>query len=151
MDKPTRANLYTTNRDSIELIRELAQGMGDDRIAMILNRGGHRTGKGCLWKAHSVIHVRGKYNIPTCKGGPTRTWITLHQASKKLGICNVSVRKLITAGILPAQQIVAHAPWFIAPESLNLPEVIRIVANLKKTGLLVLPNEAQANLELSLS
>ena len=63
----------------------------------------------------------------------------------------MSARKLITAGILPAQQIVAHAPWFIAPESLNLPTVTHIVENLKKTGLLVLPNESQANLELSLS
>ncbi|MGH7956652.1 MAG: recombinase zinc beta ribbon domain-containing protein, partial [Opitutaceae bacterium] len=151
MDKPSCRNLYTTSRDAIELIRELAAKFFDDRIAFILNRGGHRTGKGLLWKAHSVIHVREKYNIPACKADRNRTWLSLKQAAEKLEICSVSVRKLITAGILPAEQIVAHAPWFIAPESLRLPQVTRVVEGLKKTGLLVLPDDASANLELSLS
>ncbi len=151
MDKPSRANLDTTSRDSIELIRELATKFFDDRIAFILNRGGHRTGKGLLWKAHSVIHVREKYNIPACKADRNRTWLSLKQAAEKLEICSVSVRKLITAGMLPAEQIVAHAPWFIAPESLRLPQVTRVVAGLKKSGLLVLPDELSTNLELPLS
>jgi DNA invertase Pin-like site-specific DNA recombinase len=142
---------WTTKPDAIELIRKLAPTCPDEQIASILNRGGHRTGKGMHWKNHSVQHVRLKNAIPVYKADGDRTWLTMQQAAAELQMSPNSIRRLIRSGVLPAQQITAHAPWIIAPESLRLPRVKAIAGRLQQTGLLKLPIDATNNLELSLS
>jgi DNA invertase Pin-like site-specific DNA recombinase len=150
--RPSRKNHpLATPKDTIQLLRKLVMNCGDDRIAQILNLGGHRTGKGLPWKANSVAHARQKHGIPCYIAAEGRKWLTLTEAAEKLEMSANTVKKMIAASVLPAQQAVAHAPWAIAPESLNLPKVIEIADTLKKTGLLILPNDCPANLELSLS
>jgi hypothetical protein len=47
-----------TDRDVIEVIRELSTVCRDLTIAATLNRLGYRTGTGKTWRAHSVACVR---------------------------------------------------------------------------------------------
>jgi hypothetical protein len=142
---------WATKTELVELIRALAATCPDEQIASILNRGGHRTGKGMQWKSYSVQHVRLKNGIPAFNDDGGRSWLTMQQAAVELKMSPNSVRRLIREGILPAQQITAHAPWIIAPESERLPKV-RAAANLlKKTGVLLVSNDALNNLELTLA
>lgn len=148
--KPThKHHPFSTGEDVIELVRKLSVTCSDQQIASILNRGGHRTGKGLRWKEHNVQHVRLKYQIPVYKEA-SRSWMSLEQAAAELSMAPQSVKRLIDAGIIPAQQIAPNAPWMIAPESLRLPQVIKINEQLKRTGRLILPCKTSNNLELSL-
>lgn len=133
--KPSRHNNHphATPEDTIALIRKLAPTCPDDQIAGILHRNGLRTGKGLGWKAHNVADARRKHEIPAHQAG-SRTWLTLEQAAAKLGMSPATARRLIRLGKLPAEQIVPHAPWLIAPESLCLPQITMASETLKKTG-----------------
>ncbi|MBI4624012.1 MAG: recombinase family protein [Verrucomicrobia bacterium] len=146
------AHPHATASDTVELIRQLATACADEQIAFVLNRNGHRTGKGLTWKAHNVADARRKHEIAAYLPDATQAWLTLAQTAAKLGMSPKTVRRLIASGSLPAQQIVAHAPWLIAPESLRLPRVVALAVNLKKTGRCGLPHaNSPANLELSFS
>ena len=151
--KPSRHynHPHATPEDTITLIRKLAPACPDEQIAGILHRNGLRTGKGVTWKAHNVADARRKHEIPAYKAG-SRTWLTMEQAAEKLGMSAETVRRLIRRGALPAEQIVPHAPWLIAPESLRLPQIAIAAQTLKRTGRCGLPHAiSKANLELPLT
>jgi hypothetical protein len=150
--KPSRHynHPHATPDDTIALIRKLAPVCPDDQIAAILHRNGLRTGKGLTWKSHNVADARRKHEIPPYQAG-SRTWLTMDQAAEALSMSAETVRRLIERRVLPAEQIVPHAPWLIAPESLRLPQIITAAETLKKTGRCGLPRVvATANLELPL-
>ncbi len=149
--KPTRhAHPHSTPADTVDLIRKLADICPDEQIAVVLNRNGRRTGKGLSWKAHNVADARRRHQIGAYAADRSKGWLNLEQTSAKLEMSPETARRLIRQGILPAQQIVAHAPWVIAPQSLKLPEVARAAAMLRKTGRCCLPDASVANLELPL-
>jgi DNA invertase Pin-like site-specific DNA recombinase len=122
----------TTHRDTVELVRKLVSLSPDGHVAAVLNHGGHRTGAGLAWTAERVAFVRRNLNLPACRGD--RSWWTMQQAAKHLNVSAHVVRKLIKMKILPAEQVVAHAPWLIAPESLRIPAVVQAVIDLRNCG-----------------
>jgi DNA invertase Pin-like site-specific DNA recombinase len=107
-----------TDMEVVDVVRELAKVCRDRDIAAILNRLGYRTGTGKTWVQSSVCALRNYRKIPPMPRKDGRTWVTLTEASKQLRISQASVRKLINDKILPATQVVPHAPWVI--ESANL-------------------------------
>jgi DNA invertase Pin-like site-specific DNA recombinase len=111
------------SQDTLELIRELAKVCRDSKIAAILNRLGHRTGCGNSWKQSRVASLRQHHQIPICAMSDERAWLSLAEAAVKLGVSVTVVRRLIRDKILPANQVVACAPYIIERESLNLPAV----------------------------
>ena len=117
----------------VDLIRELAPTCDDASVAAILNRLGYKTGWDNPWNKTRVKHLRNRHKIPAFSDGATRKWLTLNDASGKLGISRNSVRKLIRLGVLPARQVVQHAPWIIEPDNLRLPAV-RAVADRLRSG-----------------
>jgi DNA invertase Pin-like site-specific DNA recombinase len=151
IEKGRRAHPHTTAHDTVELIRRLAAGCPDEQIAAVLNRHGRRTGRGLAWKAHHVADVRRQHGI--APGERASGWLTLEKAAAALGTSPETLRRLIRLGTLPAEQVIAHAPWFIAPESLRLPQVVRALAKLKETGHCASPRAAVSsdNLELPLA
>jgi DNA invertase Pin-like site-specific DNA recombinase len=110
-----------TDRDVIDVIRELSKVCRDLTIAATLNRLGYRTGTGKTWRAHSVACVRYHYRLPNFAKG--HDWLTLTQAAQQLEVSATVVKRCIAQGILPARQVVPHAPWIIQCTDLALPAV----------------------------
>jgi DNA invertase Pin-like site-specific DNA recombinase len=112
-----------TDRKVVDLVCELAKVCSDANIAAILNRLGYRTGAGNTWIQSRVRSLRAYHKIDANDGKNAREWLTLADTSKELGISAQSVRKLIQREILPARQVIAHAPWVIERKNLAIPAV----------------------------
>ena len=120
---PKGKHRHCTEGKVIDLIRELAKVCPDQAIAAILNRHGFRTGAGNRWIASRIVSLRSRRSIPAMSKDQGRTWITLEQATSVLGIHHQCVKRLIQREILPANQVIAHAPWVIERVHLALPAV----------------------------
>ena len=70
-----------TERDVIEVIRELSKVCRDWTMAATLNRLGDRTGTGHTWRAPSVASVRYHYRLPNVAKG--HDWLTLTHAAQQ--------------------------------------------------------------------
>src|SRR4030095_15345661 len=114
-----------TERDVLEVIRELSKVCRDLTIAATLNRLGYRTGTGKTWRAHSVACVRYHYRLPHVAKG--HDWLTLTQAAQQLGVSATVVKRCIAQGTLPARQVGPYAPWIIQRTDLALPAVQAVV------------------------
>jgi excisionase family DNA binding protein len=114
-----------TDREVVNLVRELAKVCRDRETAIILNRLGYITGAGNTWKEHRVRSMRQHHKIPAFDDSSPRTWYTLQEAAASLEISNSVIRRLIEEGVLPARQIVRYAPWIIEREHLHLPAVVQ--------------------------
>ena len=69
----------------------------------------------------SVACVRYQYRLPNVAKG--HDWLTLTQAAQQLEVSATVVKRCIAQGILPARQVVPHAPWIIQRTDLALPAV----------------------------
>lgn len=114
----TGEHRYRTDRQVVDIVRELAKIASDAQIARTLNRLGLTTGKGNTWTEVRVRALRSEHGIAGCGAGE-RNWVTMQDAAKQLGVSPMSVHRLILRGILPARQVVPHAPWLIDPEALG--------------------------------
>jgi DNA invertase Pin-like site-specific DNA recombinase len=130
----TGEHRFRTDRDVIDLVRELAEIVSDQEIAAILNRLRLRTGKGNAWTETRVRSMRQKHDITgfSARSRPERTWVTAEEAAGALAISANSVRRLIRDGVLPARQIIRYAPWVIERTALELPAVQRAAVALKE-------------------
>jgi hypothetical protein len=108
-----------TQREVVDLVRELAKVCEDFEITRILNRLGYRTGPGNSWTEARVRALRRYRAIPVCPAKAERTWCTLADAAAALSVSPTVVRRLIQDGTLHAEQVVAHAPWVISREKLG--------------------------------
>ena len=113
----------TTDRDTVDLVRELAKVCADFEIARILNRLGKRTGVGNSWTEPRVRSLRSNRKIDPCPPKQERTWCTMADAAEELRVSATTVRRLLRDGALLGNQVVAHAPWIIARENLHTEEV----------------------------
>ncbi len=129
----TGQHRFRTDRDVIDVVRELAQIVSDHEIASILNRLRLQTGKGNAWTETRVRSMRQTHEIPgySARGRPPRSWLTLEEAAAELAISPNSVRRLILDGVLAAQQVIPYAPWMIERSALASPEVRRAATTLK--------------------
>ena len=116
----TGKHRHCTDKNVIELLRELVKVCSDADIAAILNRLGYRTGAGNTWIESRVRSLRFNHHIPTLPTDQKREWLTLADASHELKISTPSVRKLIHQGVLTATQVVTCAPWVIDRKNLAI-------------------------------
>lgn len=114
---------HCTDRNVIELARQLAKVCDDGTIAAILNRLGYRTGHGNTWTLTRVKTMRSHHRISAFNKDESRPWVTLDQAAKELGVGRHVMRTLIRRGTLPARQVVRCAPWVIERADLQSPAV----------------------------
>jgi DNA invertase Pin-like site-specific DNA recombinase len=119
-----------TGAEALRVLREMATQESDEHIAATLNRMGLVTGYGNAWTARRVSSCRRKAGIrgyeSAIKDGRC---LTLYEAAQQLGVSSHVIRKLITAGLLPAHQVVADAPWQIQNTDLQLPAVQEALRN----------------------
>jgi len=109
----------TTQREVVEVVRDLARTLPDAQIARVLNRLGYRTGAGNTWIQSRVDSLRNNNRIaafnPDRDGDRT---VTIDGAAQILDISAKAVRKLVESGVLRACQPVPYAPWAISHEQL---------------------------------
>lgn len=106
----------------VDLVSELSKVCRDEAIAATLNRLGYRTGTGKTWRKHSVWSFRHTHRLTNHNS--TNEWATIHQSAEVLGVSDTVIQRLIRQGILPAKQVVALAPWIIARNDLEHPQVV---------------------------
>jgi len=113
-----------TPAEAIAVMRSMAGCWSDQDIAATLNRMGMRTGHDKTWNATRVSSIRRVNDIDgylsADKDGP---WRTMSEAAKELGVTNHVVRRLIKEEILPANQVVAGAPYQIRAADLRSDQV----------------------------
>lgn len=116
---------WTTNVEVKALITQLARQLNDGSIASLLNRLGHRTGKGHTWTEMRVRSFRGDHQIAVYKAGEreARGELTLEQAAEALATSKMTVLRMISADVLQATQACKGAPWVIKAVDVQRPEV----------------------------
>jgi excisionase family DNA binding protein len=116
---------WTTDVEVQALITQLARQLPDGTIASLLNRLGHRTGKGHTWTEMRVRSFRNDHHIAVYKTGEreARGDLTLEQAADALGASKMTVLRMIGAGVLQATQACKGAPWVIKAVDVQRPEV----------------------------
>ena len=126
----TGQHRWTTDVGVQALITQLARQLPDGSIASLLNRLGHRTGKGHTWTEMRVRSFRGDHRIAVYKAGEreARGELTLEQAADALGASKMTVLRMIGADVLQATQACKGAPWVIKAADVQRPEVHAAVA-----------------------
>ncbi len=116
---------YCTSEDVVTVVRALVRVLPDHQIAAVLNRLGYTTGRGNTWNATRIVTLRHTQNLPVFD--PTSAaregWCTQEQAAARLEVSHTVIRTLITTGVLPAEQVIATAPWVIRTMDLDAPAV----------------------------
>jgi DNA invertase Pin-like site-specific DNA recombinase len=112
-----------------EIIGQMAGRFSDEDIALALNRISIRTSRGLGWNADRVRAYRSYHNLPTLdrNDDTPSQMLTLNQAASILGVCPMTVRRLIGRGILPAVQAARWVPWSIRRSDLDEPRVKQAV------------------------
>jgi DNA invertase Pin-like site-specific DNA recombinase len=102
-----------TDKTLIEAVALLARICTDDVIAGILNRNGHKTGRGNRWSRERVTALRSHHRI-ACHS-PERQeaegWMNLTDAAALLGVSPRTVRLAVDAGELHADHPLSEGPW----------------------------------------
>jgi hypothetical protein len=106
---------WTTDVKVEQLLTELARLLPDGGIASLLNRLGHRTGKGHTWTEASVRSFRGSHHVAVFRQGEReeRGDLTLEQTAEALQISHMTVLRMIAVGTLAGRQACRGAPWVI--------------------------------------
>jgi len=109
-----------TDREVVAVVRDLARTLPDAHIARVLNRLGYRSGAGNTWTQSRITSLRSYHDIPAFDRAIDRArLVTMAEAAATLGVSAPTIRRMITAGLLPATQPVLHAPWAIREEDLQ--------------------------------
>jgi DNA invertase Pin-like site-specific DNA recombinase len=123
-----------TGEASVAIIADMAGRWSDEHIAATLNRLGYRTGMGNSWTAQRVAALRNKRKIAAYASRRSDgEFVTMLEAQRILRISAHKMRRLIAAGLIPATQVVARAPWQIPAQALQAPEVHAFLEG-RKTG-----------------
>jgi len=108
-------NQWATDADIVDLVRILSRQMTDESIAAVLNRSGRSTGHGNSWTRISVCSLRHHHSIAPYRQGERadRGEATINEAAAALVVSTSTIRRMISDGVLPAQQLCKGAPWII--------------------------------------
>jgi len=137
--RPKSSAAQQTSMESLEIIRKMAVRYGDDQIASVLNRLGHRTGKELRWNQTRVKTARRNHGIAGQKRAePDPEILSLSAAAKYCGVSNKSIERLVQRGVLPMQQVAPRAPWEIRRTDLTAEPVKTILDRLRRTGKLII-------------
>jgi hypothetical protein len=111
---------WILDAETTAIIRDLARVLPDWQIASVLNRAGKRTGRDNTWTEPRVRAFRNDHDIAVYRQGERaeRGELTLIEAAQARGTSMATVQRLITKGLLQAQQACKGAPWVIKAEAL---------------------------------
>lgn len=131
LSAPRRARRGGGQQTEAKQIISVLRSVSDDaNIARTLNRHGigmpnKKDGQSSNWTAKSVRQFRERYAIAPFDAAEKsrRGLLTGDEAGRRLGISAMSVHRLITTGILPAEKPGRGLPCIILARDLQLPDV----------------------------
>jgi hypothetical protein len=145
MPRPRSSAAQQTSMESLEIIRNMAVRYGDDQIASVLNRLGHRTGKGLRWNQTRVKTARRNHEIAGQKRANVDPEIlSLSAAAKYARVSNKSIERLVERRVLPMKQVAPRAPWEIRRADLDAEPAKSILERLRRTGKLIIEGDGSA-------
>jgi DNA invertase Pin-like site-specific DNA recombinase len=137
MPKPRSARQMKTSIEALDIVRKMSSHYGDDQIAAVLNRSGHRTCRGKRWNQERVAAIRRNYSIAGQKREKKRPDVlTLSQAAQYCNVSQHTIQKMVENGLLENHQIIPFAPWEILKTDVDSPRTRQVLAELKQTGVL---------------
>ena len=117
-----------TSDEALAVIRSMASRWSDEDIAATLNRMRMPTGQGKTWTAHRVSSIRRVRGIHAYRSAvKDGEWLTMTEAARLCGVTSHRLRRLIKAGILPAEQVVPGAPYQIQASDLKTDRVVQAI------------------------
>ena len=133
--RPMPANkAHKTTDEDADIIIKMSKRYDDTEIAKVLSKLGRTTGKGHNWNKHNVGTMRRRLGIKAVKILKDDLVLNVSEATRYCAVSNSTIMKLIKAGVLPANQIVQHAPFEINKADLDSEPAAGIITTLKKTG-----------------
>jgi len=116
----TGGHFRTTDADTVELIRQLAEHYNDTTIAQILGRQGRRTGTGLPFTKSRVNSVRNARGIAAftpatdaASADDSTEIVSISRAERILGVSRVTLYRWLREGFLIGEQLTPGAPWCI--------------------------------------
>jgi hypothetical protein len=111
-------HIPTTDEDTIELIRRLAEHYDDTRIAQILSRQGRKTVTGLDFTRGRVNALRQGHGIPACpraapEVGEDGAVMSMTEARGKLGVASSTLYRWLREGFITGVQLTPGGPWHL--------------------------------------
>ncbi|MGP8329977.1 MAG: recombinase family protein [Methanosarcinaceae archaeon] len=120
--------------DCEQIITGLAEVLADPNIARILNLLKITTAAGMSWNANRVKDFRNRHHIRAFNQTEydKKGLVNLQQAAEILHTHPETIKRLITAKIIKARQVIKYSPWIIDKEQLKEPIVSGAISALEK-------------------
>jgi hypothetical protein len=141
-----------TDKALVEAVSLLANICNDDLIAGVLNRNGHKTGRGNRWTKERVTALRSHHRIPcySPENKQANGWMNLTEAAAFLHVSPRTVRLAIEAGELHAEHPLSDGPWLVNRQELMSAAAQRINQRAHRRGRRpAIPSENQNNFQFS--
>lgn len=105
-----------TDKALVGAVSLLANICNDDLIAGVLNRNGHKTGRGNRWTKERITALRSHRQIPcySPENKEAKGWMNLTEAAAFLHVSPRTVRLAIDAGELHAEHPLSDGPWLVS-------------------------------------
>ncbi len=116
----TGKHFRTTDEDTVDLVRRLAERYDDKTIAAILSKQRRRTGTGLAFTKNRVKTLRVSRGIPAYKPPPAVTptgddelVVSITRAENLLGVSRVTLYRWLNNGFIDGEQLTPGGPWHI--------------------------------------
>jgi len=116
----TGKHFRTTDEDTVDLVRRLAERYNDKTIAAVLSKQGRRTGTGLAFTQTRVKTLRVSRGIPAYKPaevvtptGDDELVVSITRAEKLLGVSRVTLYRWLNNGFIHGEQLTPGGPWHI--------------------------------------
>lgn len=141
-----------TDKGLVEAVSLLANICNDDFIAGVLNRNGHKTGRGNRWTKERVTALRSHHHIPRYSPAARETsgWMNLTEAAAFLNVSAKTLRLAVEAGELRAEHPLSDGPWLFERCELINAAAEQIKLRARNSGRRpALPTDNQCDLQFS--
>jgi predicted DNA-binding transcriptional regulator AlpA len=116
----TGKHFRTTDEDTVDLVRRLAERYDDKTIAAVLAKQGRRTGTGLAFTKTRVKTLRVSRGIPAHQPPDPVTpasddglVVSITAAEKLLGVSRVTLYRWLNDGFIHGEQLTPGSPWHI--------------------------------------
>jgi len=116
----TGQHFRTTDEETVDLVRRLAERYDDKTVAAVLSRQGRRTGTGLSFTQTRVKSLRFSRGIPAYKPPETVTpvgddvpVVSITRAEQMLGVSKVTLYRWLNDGFIEGEQLTPGGPWHI--------------------------------------
>ncbi|MBI3180506.1 MAG: recombinase zinc beta ribbon domain-containing protein [Deltaproteobacteria bacterium] len=123
-----------TDPSLTDLVRTLAESLGDGEIARILNMKKLKTPRDLRWTQDRVQAFRSAQRIKQSKKADEPDVLTGQQARDYLGIGYHGLTTMVRRGVIHTHQVTDFAPWRLSRAELDAEPVQAFVAVIKATG-----------------